>query len=126
MYLQTRAMGKLVKFPSDQNQSFKMLFFFQRLSLKLLIFTARNGVAARLCFYTCLSVILFTRGGGHVWQAVNIGNFRLLRMPPLPRMPPPHHALPPATPLPRPCHAPTTHAPLGYYEMRSMNGRYAS
>ena len=31
---------------------------------KFNIFTARNEIAARQCFYTCLSVILFTGGGG--------------------------------------------------------------
>ena len=38
----------------------KLLFEFSR------IFTARKLSLRRLCFYTCLSVILFT-GGGHVW-----------------------------------------------------------
>ena len=30
----------------------------------LIVITARNKVAARQCFYTCLSVILFSRGRG--------------------------------------------------------------
>ena len=31
------------------------------------IFTARKRSLRRLCFYTCLSFILFTGGGGRVW-----------------------------------------------------------
>ena len=32
------------------------------------IFTTRKQSLRRLCFYTCLSVILFTGGMGHAWQ----------------------------------------------------------
>ena len=34
------------------------------------IFTARKRSLRRLCFYTCLSVILLTGGGGHAWLGV--------------------------------------------------------
>ena len=37
------------------------------------IFTARKRISRRLCFYTCLSVILFTGGRGHVWQGGMLG-----------------------------------------------------
>ena len=48
---------------------------------KFNIFTARNEIAARQCFYTCLSVILFTGGGevsvlacttGHMTMEVSV------------------------------------------------------
>ena len=44
-----------------------------------IFFTARNEVAGRLCFYTCLSVILFT-GMGRAWQGEGVHA-------PLPRTP---------------------------------------
>ena len=95
------------------------------LQLKGLLFTARKRRLRRLCVYTCLSVILFTGGGGsmcgrgHVWQGGWVGVHGRGGM---------HgggHAWWGA------CMAGGGGAQGGgmrgrYYEIRSMSGRYAS
>ena len=60
-----------VKYSTTTSYSYRLLFSIVHLfgcrvlfCAPFLVFTARKRSLRRLCFYTCLSVILFTGGGG--------------------------------------------------------------
>ena len=103
------------------------------------IFTARKRSLRRLCFYICLSVILFTSGGGEVPGQVPPGRYTAPLPPgrstppagtPRIRYNPPGRYTPPAGTPPHPgrytppwqVHPP----PAVHAGIRSTSGRYAS
>ena len=119
----------------------------------MIIFTARKRSLRRLCFYTCLSVILFTGGvpgqvhppgqvhhpqAGRPPQAgTPLGRYTPMAgvpppgqvHPPLGRYTPPRQAHPLAGTPPGQVHPPGRYPPPGSsacWEIRATSGRYAS